>query len=158
MKDSAGHIEESLAVKFFRQLLKDEDWGSISKELETMMEREPKLLECRCPEDDELADLDWVGCTATEVMCKQFSAGSRDLLYELVKKGAKATEKCYEIALRQEEVPMIDHIEVLLLTGIMPVGEFFLDYFMPTEIANPSKQLLQFSLNGKENYRYYNKL
>jgi len=69
--------------------------------------------------------------TAAEFLCcHEPSASSRDLLYELISRGSKATLKCY-----QESIEYYNFIECLLLSGYMPIyvpgqGGKFLDCMM----------------------------
>lgn len=137
-------IDDKTVQKFFRKLAELKDEGFLDDECEQMVEKEPKLLSCKCP--NEVAR-DLGGCvfhtefTAAEYLCSNHTVGSRDLLVELVELGAMATDKCYDLAI--EEVTSSDFIAVLLLSGYLPdssSGSFFLDCMV--EFCDDKPELL----------------
>ena len=94
--------------------------------MKEMIKKNPSLLDAKCPEDIEMGHHRIAkGCTATEVCCEYNRADSWELLFELVTRGAKATDKCYMDCV-DDYVMAYDHFIVLLLSGYMPLqaGEY----------------------------------
>jgi hypothetical protein len=120
-------VDDKIAIPFFKKLKSLLDCGYLDEETKTMIKKEPALLECQCPDDDDLDD--WSGSTATECMCESLGPSSRDLLHELVESGAMATDECYSLCFGDGDTSA-DFLEVLLESGYMPLnmnGMYFLD-------------------------------
>lgn len=126
--NSSEEPGDAVALKFFQKLnsLLEEQQGVLDGEIKEMIRKNPHLLGAKCPQDIERGH-QWIskGCTATEVCCQYDSADARDLLFELVTRGAKATDKCYMDCM-DDYVMAYDHFIVLLLSGYMQLqaGEY----------------------------------
>lgn len=130
MKETANKaipmVEEGIVKEFFNELENDCDKrrGVLGKKIEQLVKTHPALLEATYDHPE------YGLVTATEFLCcHQLSTSSRDLLYELIQLGAKATTKCYK-----ESLHFYNFVECLLITGYMPIdlegGEKFLDQMM----------------------------
>jgi hypothetical protein len=119
-------VDASIAAAFFKELEQrcDTKLKDLGENLEEMIDKHPELLRTK------FQHREYGKVTATEfICCHRLNTSCRDLLYELISRGAKATYKCYE-----EAIEYYNFIECLLLSGYMPVnfrdGQKFLDCMM----------------------------
>jgi len=126
---SESEEDNAAVLEFFKKLCSC--LSSSMTHLEEMIKAKPYLLEAKCPH--KIPGLIQKGFTAMEAVCQQgIGAATRDLLYELVLLGGKATDKCYEELDRKYNVPF-DHLTVLLLSGYYPTKG---DYLFLDQLAN----------------------
>lgn len=119
-------VEASVAETFLKELeLRcDKKNNCLDQNLKDMIAKHPGLLNIK------FQHREYGSVTATEfICCHRLNATCRDLLFELISNGAKATYKCYE-----EAIEYYNFIECLILSGYMPVdfidGQKFLDRMM----------------------------
>jgi hypothetical protein len=119
-------VDPSVASAFFTELERrcDKKVGRLGDNLENMIAEHPGLLSTKFQHKD------YGQVTATEfICCHRLNSSCRDLLFDLISRGAKATYKCYE-----EAIEYYNFIECLLLSGYMPIefrdGKKFLDCMM----------------------------
>ena len=119
-----NYPDHKTVVEFFKKLSETYEEGYLDEPCKEMIKNYPQLLDCSCPVDDgiNLDDLDLAeGLTAAECMCamRNTGYGVRDILFELVKMGAKATQECYDDILNDDE----QRFPVLLYSGCLPLGK-----------------------------------
>jgi hypothetical protein len=124
--ESAVSVDPSIASAFFTELERrcDKKIGRLGTNLENSIADHPALLCIKFQHKD------YGQVTATEfICCHRLNTSCRDLLFDLISRGAKATYKCYE-----EAIEYYNFIECLLLSGYMPTdfrtGKKFLDCMM----------------------------
>ena len=121
---------EKVIFSFFQKI--SDMFGDDEYDIEDTIDQYPGLMKATCPEgvNDE-----WEGMTLFECLCYSQEAGSggkpdaRDLMYELVCRGAIATEECYASI---SEVGY-DHINmdlmlVLVISGHLPLKSKYDDF------------------------------
>jgi len=119
----------AVVLEFFEKLNAYLEEDQIMTHLDRLIKAHSYLLEAKCPQDMDYIEK---GYTAMEAVCQQeISPDTRDLLYELVLLGGKATDKCYEV-LRCDFGMPVDHLTVLLLSGYYPTNG---DYLFLDELA-----------------------
>jgi len=138
--------DDNVVLEFFKKLNSclEEHKGTLG-EIEEMIKSNPHLLNAKCP--SEIGDIQ-KGYTAMEAISHcQIGADTRDLLYEFVRLGGKATNKCYEgVKSHAEYDTPLEHITVLLLSGYYPTKghHLFLDQLADgyeEEIDNNGEEL-----------------
>lgn len=106
-------IDPAVKFSFVSELEKrcNDKKSSLGPKLDELIVDNPGLLEVKFDHKG------YGDVTAAEFLCcHKLSASSRDLLYELISRGSKATLKCY-----QESIEYYNFIECLLLSGYMPI-------------------------------------
>jgi hypothetical protein len=128
---SASTDEEGAMVLSLFEKLNSciEEDGLELDNIEDMIKANEYLINAKCPHAMTKVE---AGCTLMEALCclNVNHAYARDLLYEVVCLGGKATDKCYEYVMDQAEWSMpLNHLLVLLLSGYFPTkkSKFFLD-------------------------------
>lgn len=121
-----GTLDPSIASAFFTELERrcDKKSRHLGDNLVNMIAEYPELLSI------QFQHKEYGQVTATEfICCHRLNTSCRDLLFDLISHGAKATYKCYE-----EAIEYYNFIECLLLSGYMPIefraGKKFLDCMM----------------------------
>jgi hypothetical protein len=118
---NATAIEPDVKSAFVKELERLSGDGYVGPKLDELIGANPGLLDIKFDHEQ------YREVTATEFLCCECTAGSRDLLESLIDRGAKTTLKCY-----QETVENDSFVECLLLSGYMPLdfsanGDKFLD-------------------------------
>jgi len=121
---------DKVIFSFFQKIA--DMFGDDEYDIEDTLDQYPDLIEATCPEgvNDE-----WEGMTLFECLCYSQEKGSggrpdaRDLMYELVCRGAVATEECYaSIAEVGWDHINMDLMLVLVISGQMSLKSKY-DYF-----------------------------
>ena len=119
---SESEEDNTIVLEFFEKFNSCLEERTLDDETEEMIKANPYLLNSKCPQD---MDNILKGSTAMETVCQQeICPDTRDLLYELVLLGGKATDKCYEVLNWDFELP-VDHLTVLLLSGYYPTKRHY---------------------------------
>ena len=120
--------KEEEAINFFKKIKERIEWGSLDDEGKRMIEENPELLKMKCPVDIE--DSDFEGRTVTECICSEMSAGSRDLLEEIVAAGAEITDGCYDLV-NEDGITIAAYWEVFFASGhLLTSHKFALDWMV----------------------------
>ena len=119
---STSEEDKTVVLGFFQLLNSCLQVYSLDS-IKEMIKLHPSLLNATCPSD--IGDIQ-EGFTAMEAVCQQETCpDTRDLLYDLVLLGGKATDKCYEVLHCDFGMP-VDHLTVLLLSGYYPTKGHYL--------------------------------
>jgi hypothetical protein len=123
--ETSNQVDEDIILKFFTKLEEnyEEGMGALGDELTKMISDHPGLLEARYDHEN------FGKKTAAEFFCNSdLNPGSRDMLYDLMVLGAKATDDCYDRIF--DDGFSNDFCNCLMISGYMPLekcGKFFLD-------------------------------
>ena len=121
---------DKVIFSFFQKI--SDKFGDDEYDIEGTIDQYPGLMKATCPEgvNDE-----WEGMTLFECLCYSQEAGSggkpdaRDLMYELVCRGAVATEECYaSIAEVGYDHINMDLMLVLVISGHLPLKSKYDDF------------------------------
>jgi len=157
---SESEEDNTVVLEFFKKLnscLKEQS-HELDNEVEDMIKANPYLLNSKCPQDmDNILE----GFTAMETVCQQeIGPDTRDLLYDLVRLGGKATDDCYDnIFLQCDWGTQFEHLIVLLLSGYYPTKAVTKkNYSFLDQLANIFIDELDKDENGEESMMVENQM